>query len=120
MSAQMKRLAWLIILVFGTALAQVSPLDLGNPQHKVCSCCDTPGDCGAPACELSVACVPNNFVCESTDRAARELAPQNVAELNGVSAFPTLDTVSPRRAYSTPFSRRARVSLFKVHCSFVI
>ncbi|MEI6105725.1 MAG: hypothetical protein WCR49_01825 [Opitutae bacterium] len=46
----MKRLVWLLLAVFGTALAQVSPVDIGLAQQETCSCCEQPGACGMPDC----------------------------------------------------------------------
>jgi hypothetical protein len=46
----MKRLVWLLLAVFGTTLAQVSPVDLGLARPETCSCCDQPGACGMPDC----------------------------------------------------------------------
>lgn len=116
----MKRLAWLVILVFGTALAQVSPLDLGNQHHKACSCCDTPGDCGMPGCELPVACAPHNFVCESPALATGEATLDKAEEPGRGTSFSAVDAFAPRPAQPIRFPKVARGPLFKVHCSFVI
>ena len=46
----MKRLVWLLIAVFCTALAQVQPVDMPVTKHAVCGCCGDTGACGMPDC----------------------------------------------------------------------
>lgn len=115
----MKRLVWLVILVFGTALAQVSPLDFGQQHRKACSCCETPGDCGMPGCELAAACAPNNFVEESPSSATAEVSAQKAEESHQERLQPGVDASFPRNR-PTQFSKAARVALFKLHCALVI
>ncbi|HEY4247416.1 MAG TPA: hypothetical protein VGM64_11200 [Lacunisphaera sp.] len=115
----MKRLAWLVILVFGAALAQVSPLDFGQPHRKACSCCKTPGDCGMPGCEFPAACAPNNFVGESPSSATAELSAQKVEVSRRERLLLVCDS-SFSLGHPTQFCKVARVALFKLHCSFVI
>ena len=48
----MKRLVWLLLLAFGTALAQVSPVDVRLVPEEKCGCCEQQGDCGMAECGL--------------------------------------------------------------------
>ena len=45
----MKRLVWIFLAVFCTALAQVPPVTL-SPTHRKCCCCGGDGSCGMPDC----------------------------------------------------------------------
>jgi hypothetical protein len=51
----MKRLVWLLLFAFGTALAQVSPVDVRLVPEEKCPCCDEAGGCGMPKCGVAPA-----------------------------------------------------------------
>lgn len=122
----MQRLVWLLLFVFGTALAQVSPVDVRLNPGEVCSCCDRPGACDMPDCVptpistqlLLQTAGPAQSIRAAAKRAAP--APRLVREvfygqfLPRVSVAPTLsvsdDLVVPP----------ARVPLFRAHCSWLI
>ncbi|MEY3773560.1 MAG: hypothetical protein RLZZ129_340 [Verrucomicrobiota bacterium] len=45
----MKRIAWLLMLVVGTALAQVRPVTLPDASDDACGCCGAECACALPA-----------------------------------------------------------------------
>jgi hypothetical protein len=121
----MKRLVWLLLIVFGTALAQVSPVDVGVQNQKVCSCCDAPGACGMPDCGLPPSSAPAGFIAEQPAPAARLAARRNAARAYRIAtslfifqgaAKSVLTAVTSTNRLSTA----AQLPLFKAHCSFVI
>jgi hypothetical protein len=121
----MKRLAWLLLLVFGTALAQVSPVDLAAPRGKSCTCCEVPGACGLPDCNLPPSSAPAGIIAEQPARVAQLGARRNTARPRRVA----LDSVvfpGAARAALAALNSPARttaalqVPLFKAHCSFLI
>ena len=125
-SLRMKRLVWLILAVFGTALAQVSPVDLPVTKAEVCPCCHDGGDCGMPDCALPPATNPApvfalptpvsvvRIAVRRATPAPRALAGKFFVRLESrpaaVPAFGPIAAIAPA----------ARVPLFKAHCSFLL
>lgn len=120
----MKRLVWLLLFAFGTALAQVSPVDVRLVPAKKCGCCEQPGACGMPDCGLPPAAQPTlslanpvQVVRVAVKRAAP--APAVVRAKFYVQFLPRVSSVPavPVRLAAAP---AAGVPLFKEHCSFLI
>lgn len=121
----MKRLVWLLVFVFGTALAQVAPVDVRLHPGEACSCCDRPGACDMPDC--LPAPVSTQPVCQvaSPSVAARVAvrraapAPRLVREAFYVQFLPRVSVVPavPARLAVAP---SASVPLFQEHCSWLI
>ncbi len=117
----MKRLVWLLLAVFGTALAQVQPVDMPVTKHAVCGCCEKPGSCGMPDCAPPP--VSARPVCqlqtpaEVARRAAR--APAVVREKFYVQFLPRVSSVPalPVRLAAAP---AASVPRFREHCSLLL
>ncbi len=120
----MKRLVWLLIAAFCTALAQVQPVVMPVPAQEVCGCCEEPGACGMPDCaSLPVASQPS-FTAQSpaAQRAeARRLspAPREKRESFYVMFVPRASRVSACRAPSAA-TASASEPLFQVHCSYLL
>ncbi len=121
----MKRLVWLLIAVFGTAFAQVSPVISPFVQDETCCCCEgAAGACGMPDCAPApTACQPGLALqTPAAQRAvARRLAPAPQAKRESYFAKfesrPALPSAVRVSLVGTP---AARVPLFKAHCSFLI
>ncbi len=120
----MKRLVWLLILVVGTALAQVSPVDLGVQSGNTCSCCEKTSTCGNRDCGLPpAACALTHLLAEQPNQ------PLSTAHKKAVRTyrlainylFPAQSSSAPTRIFCPPRSASvAPVPLFKAHCSFLI
>ena len=118
----MKRLVWLLLLAFGTALAQVSPVDLGNQNQKSCSCCETPSACGMPDCGLPPLSAGPTMVAEQPARTVSASARRNAPRFYRVAAiFSFQENVAASERISPAKSAiGAQAPLFKVHCSFQV
>jgi hypothetical protein len=121
----MKRLVWLLIAVFGTAFAQVSPVVSPFVQDEACCCCDGPaGACGMPDCAPApTACAPAlTLPIPAVQRlAARRLAPTPPARVSAYFVkFESRPALSPAVRVSRPGTPVAQVPLFKAHCRFLI
>jgi hypothetical protein len=121
----MKRLVWLLLLVFGTALAQVSPVDVRLVPEEKCGCCEQPGDCGMAECGLPpiaaqpVCQVANPSVVARAAVRRAAPAPRQVREVFYVQFMPRVSVVPAvpaRLAVALP----ASVPLFQAHCSWLI
>lgn len=120
----MKRLVWLLLLAFGTALAQVSPVELPVTKPEVCGCCEQTGACGMPDCvpPLSAQPVFNLAGPTRTVRVAAKAAtpaPAGLREAFYVQFLPRV-TVAPVFRATAGLAPAASVPLFKEHCSFLI
>lgn len=119
----MKRLVWIFLAVFCTALAQVQPVTL-EPTHRKCCCCEGDGSCGMPDCvppavarSLPTASRPAGVSLTTTRQATatarrgEEKFFAGFVEATAVPAAPRApDRVTPA----------ASVPLFAVHCSYLI
>jgi hypothetical protein len=122
----MKRLVWLFLAVFCTALAQVQRVELPVPPQKTCSCCDEPGTCGMPECGLPPAAMPSVYATERPVTVARPAASPEATRVHlamreFLAAFlskPTARQLSPARLVET--FPPSQVPLFKAHCAFLI
>lgn len=121
----MKRLVWLLLLAFGTALAQVSPVDVRLNPGETCSCCDRPGACDMPDCvpaPASTQLVLQTASPVQTVRAAAKRAlpaPRQAREAFYVQLLPRVSPAPavPARLAVAP---SASVPLFQEHCSWLI
>jgi hypothetical protein len=120
----MKRLVWLLLLAFGTALAQVQPVDLPVTKHEVCGCCEQPGACGMPDCvpppvSARPVCqlqAPAQVVRVATRRAA---APAVVREKFYVQFLPRVSSL-PARSVRLAAAPAASVPRFRENCSLLL
>lgn len=121
----MKRLVWLLLFAFGTALAQVSPVDVRLVPEEKCGCCVQPGDCGMAGCGLPPAAAQPVFQLASPAQVARLAvkratpAPQVVREKFYVQFLPRVRVV-PAMPLSLAAASPASVLLFQEHCSWLI
>lgn len=123
----MKHLVWLLLLAFGTASAQVQPVDVRLlPEEKCCCCAD-----GANACDMATDCAPAPSGCfqpivqlqSPVQFAAKRLAPAAATArekfyeqfLSRVISAPALPVTGDLAA-----APAAGVPLFKEHCSFLL
>ena len=121
----MKRLVWLLLLAFGTALAQVQPVDLPVTKHEVCGCCEKPGSCGMPDCAPPPVSARPAYQLQSPAQVVRvavrraAAAPAVVREKFYVQFLPSVSAVpaSPTILAVAPI---ASVPLFQEHCSWLI
>ena len=121
----MKRLVWLFLALFCTALAQVQPVDLPVTKHEVCDCCEQPGACGMPDCGLPPAHCPVNFTAERRSGEVRQQARRVTARLPHAAPNFYLSLVEPAvvtTALRAPgqAAPAASVPLFQAHCSFLL
>ncbi len=121
----MKRLVWLLLLAFGTALAQVSPVDVRLIPAEACSCCEQPGDCGMPDClPLPAAAQPVMQLAHPT-QVTRRLAqratpaPRQAREAFYVQFLPRI-RIAPAVPLHLAEAPPAREPLFQAHCSWLI
>jgi hypothetical protein len=121
----MKRLVWILLAAFCTALAQVRPVDVPLKVQETCGCCEEPGACGMSDCApLPVASQPSFVVqAPASQRAeARRLTPAPRIKHGNFHA-----TFAPRPALkpALPAPRVAAMAaasepLFRVHCSYLL
>ncbi len=120
----MKRLAWLLIFVVGTALAQVRPVMLPATQEDLCGCCGA--DC---ACALPAECAPppaqsSAMPLKLSPAATLRLEKRAVARAENTARFysafaPAALPAAGLRAPVEPVPT-AREPLFTVHCSLLL
>lgn len=122
----MKRLVWLLLAVFCTALAQVQRVELPVAPRQACDCCENSGDCGMPECGLPPAAMPAAFAVERSTvtvtrpAAANELAPAKAMPSIFWVAVPAPAATRVSCPDSPGSAPPASVPLFKAHCAFLI
>jgi len=122
---RMKRVVWLLLAVFCSALAQVQPAERPNVVLKDCSCCQHPEPCSMPGCCPPPAAGSRTIV--SLARAAASVpaarrAPRlaSRAEAKFYARF-VRAVLAPNAFPASVFATTpASVPLFKAHCSFLI
>jgi len=120
-----KRLVWLLLFAFGTALAQVSPVDVRLHPGEACSCCDRPGACDMPDCVPAPVSTSPVFQASSPATVARIAArravpaPTPVPEKFYAKFVPSVSLTPARPAALTP-TPAASVPLFREHCSLLL
>lgn len=122
----MKRLAWVAFFAFGTALAQVSPVEPLLPPATHAGCCShCDGSCGMPECVAVTA--PAQPVCDleiSTPvvrLAAKAATPIiRVDREKFYARFLPRISVAPARPVMLALAPPAGVPLFQEHCSLLI
>lgn len=123
----MKRLVWLLLAVFSTALASVQPVTLPVLPEETCGCCDTKGGCDMPDCafpapaptlaQLTPPAASAQVVTRVTRRAAQ---PARASSEKFFAPFvPTASRAVARLTPAQP-APAAEVPLFVAHCSFLI
>jgi hypothetical protein len=122
----MKRLVWLLLAAWCTALAQVQPVEPLVPAEPSGCCCDCDGTCGMPECVALPAAPSSTAITErpasvarpETRRDARAKAEQ-LLKFFAIFSAPVEEPVA---LLTTPDreSRPAGVRLFQEHCALLI
>jgi hypothetical protein len=121
----MKRLVWLLLLAFGTVLAQVQPVDAPVAKVKACSCCEVPGACGMPDCAPLPMVAQPVFDLQAPTRLAglsvakAAPAPRGLPEKFYAQFLPRT-VVTPAWRVTSAVAPPASVPLFQEHCSLLI
>ncbi len=123
---RMKRLAWLLLAVFCTALAQVQPVELSLTKagmHRVD--CDCEGACGMPECVAVPVTAQQPAQLERAGGELRQITRRVVAKLRAPAPKFYLSFVEP--VVVTATLRACALTapavsppLFRVHCSFLL
>ncbi len=118
----MKRLVWLILAAFSTALAQVPPVDVRLIPGEKCECCVDSNECGMPDCAPAPACAQPVLQLQSpaTEVAAQRVAaaPSPAREKFYVRFLPRV--IAPVLPVADARPPAASVPLFQAHCRFLI
>lgn len=122
----MKRLAWLLLAVFCTALAQVQPVGVAVTKANDCDCCAREARaCGMPECPAPAVTAQSGLVLEASAPSLRAEARNTAGTPRApLEFFPTRfspgPTAGPVTCATARAARAARVPLFKAHRSFLI
>lgn len=123
----MKRLVWLLLAVWCTALAQVQPVaPLPAAAHEECGCGDCAGACGMPDCALPPAPPVTTAIAGRTTttvaRPTARLDAQATATLalKYFTAFVEPAVVPAFVRAPDSMAPPAGVPLFKEHCAFLL
>ncbi len=121
----MKRLVWLFLAVFCTALAQVQPVTLPGADTDACSCCDVPGSCDMPDCAppASAPSLPTLAQAATTTARAELRRAAKPSRASVEKFYFTFVKSSPRpivRFTPDRMEPPASVPLFATHCSYLI
>jgi hypothetical protein len=122
----MKRLVWLLIALFCTAVAQVQPVDLLPAKDRGCCCCeDQAGACGMPDCAPAPTACSQARIMLQTSAPLRIQARRAAAVAKKVSEpfyvqFVEKTAERPSFRVARLGTPAARVALFKAQCSFLI
>jgi hypothetical protein len=118
----MKRLAWLLMLVVGTALAQVRPVTLPAAGDTSC-CCGIECACPMPECApppVPTGATPVKVSPATTLRAEqRQIAPAPTSTVFYADFVPAAITAAGLLSSAKPVLT-ARAPLFTAHCSLRI
>lgn len=121
----MKRLVWLLLAAFCTAIAQVQPADLPPTKAAHCDCCPDDADaCGMPDCGLPPVAPTSGLVLQTPAPSSRAVAkqenraPRFALDFLRVAAVTRATAFRPMRAPTAP--PPASVPRFQAHCSFLI
>jgi hypothetical protein len=118
----MKRIVWLLLAVFCSALVRVQPVEFAPCSRCACCHCKIPGDCGMP-CSRAPAPASAMFAAEQSSLVARPaVGKARRAQPLAVRFYASfVEPVTQRVALMAPASAvpAARVPLFKAHCSFL-
>lgn len=119
----MKRLVWLLLAVFSTAIAQVQPADMPRaPMEKCCCCCDEQKACDMPDCVPVPAGVQRALPQQTRVKIIGKRAAattQTIREKFYVQFVPSV-RVAPVLSVTARVTLAASVPLFAAHCSFLI
>lgn len=118
----MKRLVWLLLAVFSTAIAQVQPADVPQAPAEKCCCCEKQKACDMPDCiPVSTGvqrALPQQTTVEIIGKRAAAVK-QSVPEKFYFQFVPCV-RVTPVLPVSAIVAPAASVPLFAAHCSFLI
>ncbi len=117
----MKRFVWLLLLAFGTALAQVQPVDVPEKPQEDCGCCEKDAKaCGMPDCVAQpVAGQPAAVQVSSGQQAGAPRLTRARREHFYVQ-FQPRPALTPAAWVSVATTPIASAPRFKAHCSFLI
>lgn len=118
----MKRLIWLLLAVFSTALAQVQPVTLPVLPEDNCGCCDAQSGCDMPDCAMPPA--PTLAQLAPPVTSVRLESRRAAQPARRATRFYTHFVPTPSRLVvpvaSVPTAPAAQVPLFVAHCSYRI
>ena len=119
----MKRLVWILLAVFCTALAQVQPVTLES-THRKCCCCGGDGSCGMRGClppaqapSLPTAHQPASVTVSEARQVAEPVRRTGEKFFAGVVEATAVAAAPRAPEWVTP---AASAPLFAVHCSYLI
>jgi hypothetical protein len=120
----MKRLAWLLLAVFCTALVQIQPAQGMPAKAKACACCPVPAGCGTTDCCPPAAFAAVTLGAEASEQAS-PAASRSERTVRGAAALFYASFVEPAALRpvlpaSAQAAAAASVPLFKAHCCFLI
>jgi len=120
-----KRLVWLLLFAFGTALAQVSPVDVRLNPGETCSCCDRPGACDMPDCVPAPVSTSPVYQASSPATVARVAASRAVPSPASVpekfyAKFVSGASLTAVRPSDLTLAPAASIPLFREHCSLLL
>lgn len=121
----MKRLVWLVLLAFCTALAQVQPVQPVTKAQEACDCCeDGANACGMPDC-ASIPSAPGAATTAATPTIALRAEADSVLPKSRSFRDHFYARFVPRPAVPAELApltvaSAASVPVFKAHCSFLI
>jgi hypothetical protein len=121
----MKRLVWLLLTVFGAAIAQVPPVDGLVLNARPRCCCKIPGACGMPGCcpqpVSNAGAVTAAPVARAIQAPARrcERAVRRIGDKFYLSCVAPV-AVGPGRLAAARSPRPVPAPLFRAHCSLLI
>ena len=122
----MKRLAWLLLLAFGTLLAQVPVVEPLMPAKQHCACGDScRGRCGMPDCALPAAPATPRFTSDRAVTLVRPAAKRDALlgerPANRYFSVPLASlNASPALRATVRLAPAASVPLFREHCSYLL
>ena len=122
----MKRLVWLLMLVVGTALAQVQPVTLPEATDDACGCCGTECACALPAECAPPPPAPAPLPAAERPATLRAEVKETAQEKEKLSAADYFGSFTPRatalvmRPALAPAGITASAPLFTAHCSLRI
>src|SRR4051812_44646881 len=121
----MKRLVWLLLAAFCTAVAQVQPVDVQLVPAQKCDCCADGNDCDMPDCGLppsagQMVASLTGSVASLRVAAKRQASVAHVEPVAFYERFVAPARVAPTLSVNAALAPPASVPLFREHCSLLI
>jgi hypothetical protein len=117
----MKRLVWLILAAFSTAIAQVQPADARLLPAEKCDCCEQSADaCGTPAPTCARPALPLQAPAQLAAAKRALPAPSATAHTPFYVQFLPRVIIAPALPVADAVAPAASAPLYQAHCSFLI